>query len=514
MTRWRRALSAEDGFTLIEMVVAMTVAALMLTGGAAVLGSSLKAIVTARANSQSAELMSETIEQLRAIDYAAVAMSPTDLAGDADIGGTALAPTFDPDGAGPLVAEAIVATTGGAVSPHITTVTRNDQTYTLATYVTTPPPDAEVSEAAYKRVTVRATWTSGGLTHTRQSSTFITLTRRGLPLPNFQVTPTAGVDEPITVNAGAQLVLPYTVVNRGARDAFNLSLTGTPALGATFTFYEDDGGSTTFEPAIDDEAPDSDLNGVPDTGDMETDQTLPMLAVATVPSDAIAGSYSFTLTATSAGQSSATGATRTAQFDVTIGSDSSCAGCTWTPLYLLNEYPACSSAPCTTTAKTNMPMRPGAPTAAALPNFDTDVDAVAGRSVARALTTPAWDSTTSSTMANWRYTVGQSTVLNGELLVDIYVAPVGGLPVDVTVYVNKSTNGSGATSFVATGTASVVASGSFQMVRVHVPAVSTTIANNRFLEVKVVIESTSEDTGAHLAYDALAYPSVVWMPVA
>ena len=149
MTWWRRRLDAEGGFSLVEMVVSMTVAALMLTSAAYVLGSSTRTIVSARANSQAAELISEALEQLRATSYAAVAMDPNDLAGDSRIVGPVGSQTFDPDADGSKYgAEAVLAVTGGVVTPHISTVTRNDQAYTLARYVTTPPVDTEVGTAA------------------------------------------------------------------------------------------------------------------------------------------------------------------------------------------------------------------------------------------------------------------------------------------------------------------------------------------------------------------------------
>jgi prepilin-type N-terminal cleavage/methylation domain-containing protein len=521
MGRLSRALHAEDGFTLVEMVAAVTIASIILIGGAGVLGGSLKAIVAARANSQAAELMSEQLEKLRAYDYSAVAMSPTDLSGDANITGVSPSQMFDPDGTGPLVAEAIVAASGGVVTPHIVTITRNSQAYTVRTYVTTPPADCQPNCATYKRITVRATWSSGGLSHTRQSSTYITQTRRGLPLPNFQLLNTSSTS-PIAVNAGAQLVLPFSIVNRGARDTFNLSIAAQPTLGATFTFYKDTTGNRTYESGSDTAASDTDLNGAKDTGQLATDATVPMLAVVTVPSETAAGSYLLTLTATSSGQPTATGATRTTDFDVTVSNDSACSGCTYTAMYLLNQYPACSTAPCNTTAQANMPLQPGsAPTAATEPNFDTDVDSGPGRAVAKALLTPAFDSTTTSTMATWRYTVPQNTTLKGgaDVVIDLYAAATGsGITpgtgvVTLKAYLNQSTSTSGTLANIASGTATVTSTGDFVHVRIRVTVPSnTTISRNRFIGVKVVVDSAST-TGAWLAYDAYAYPSVAWIPV-
>src|SRR6185437_3762511 len=88
---------------------------------------------------------------------------------------------YDPDGTGPIVREKIVTAIGGVVKPHVNVVTRNNTRYTVARYVTDPGD----TTGKYRRVTVVADWVSGKKTHSRRSSTFVTLTRRGLPLPNF-----------------------------------------------------------------------------------------------------------------------------------------------------------------------------------------------------------------------------------------------------------------------------------------------------------------------------------------
>lgn len=509
----------ETGFSLVEVVVAVTMAALLLMAGAQVLGNSLKTIVYARSDSQSAELVSETIERLRNADYAAVAMVAADIVGDPDIGGTPTVPTFDPDGDGPLLAEPVVVSAGGIVAPHIVTSPRNAQAYELATYVTTPS-DSEVSTAAYKRVTVRATWTSGSLTHTRQTSTYITSTRRGLPLPNFQVVASAGTnDAPILAIPGEPLSLPFTVINRGARDAFNLSITSAPTAGMAFDLDIDDD----LDGAVDDldvAAGDSDSDGQPDTGLMEVDAVMGFVATGDVPPTAVPGDYVFTVTGRSIGQPDAGGATKSDTFNVTIGGEDSCDGCTFEVLYPRNVWPSCATEPCSSTTQVDMPLRSESPTAASLANFDTDVDVAAGRTVARSATTPAW-SATGSTVANWRYQVPTSTVLQGNVLVDLYVAVpgTGGSPgtnveTGVRVYVNRSTTGSGSTEPVgeALGWLPLSLTSGYRYLQVSVP-VDTTIAKNRFVEIKVVVDSPTSTTGIWLGYDAVTHPSVVRLPV-
>lgn len=517
----RRRGAGEGGFGLVEVVIAITLASVLLVAGVQVLGTSLKTVVYSRSDSQSAELVSATLEDLRNTDYAAVAMVATDLAGDSDIAGAVGAQTFDPDGSGPLPAEPVVLSAGGAVNPHIVDVARNAQTYRLATYVTTPV-DTAVTGAHYKRVTVRATWASGTRTHTRQTSTYITLTRRGLPLPNFQVIASTGaVDAPISVSAGAGLTLPFKVVNRGARDAFNLSVSSTPASGVTAELLVDtnaDGVENDGDVA----PPDSDANGAPDTGALQVDQSISMLAVADVPAATPAGTYTFMVTGRSIGQPDASGATRTATFNVVVGGDTSCVGCTFVPLYLRNVWPPCTIEPCDSTAQVAMPLRAEAPTAPSLGNFDTNVDAGQGRAIARALTTPASTTTSATAMANWRHQVAKDTTLQGSVLVDLYLAvasvgatPGADVPLGVTVYVNRSTSGSGTTELIgqASGALGLDAGAAFRHLQVSVPITSVTVAKNRFVEIKVVVDSTASTTGAWLAYDATGYPAVVRLPV-
>lgn len=525
MSAWQRhraATAPEDGFSLVEIIVAVTLAAVLLTGGAHVLGSSLKAAVFARNNTQAAELLSETIERLRSSNYASVAMIDTDVAGDAAVTGAAPAYTFDPDGSGPLTAEPVVTAATGAVSPHVTTVTRNAQRYTLRTYVTRPN-DLTVPGATYKRITVQAVWTVGGNVHERQASSVLTPTRRGLPLPNFHVVATAGdPTEPITVNAGAELVLPFNVVNRGARDAFNLGISSAPSTTASFTFHDDNGAAGAYEIPGDTAAVDSDNDGDGDTGVMEVDETAPMLARATVPASAVAGRYSFTVTGTSSGQPTAGGAVRSDTFTVDIVSDTTCVGCTYRPVYLRNQYPACTVEPCDTTRQEAMPLRTEAPTAPSLGNFDTEVDLGPGRLIRRAVTTPESTTTDGAYVATFRYAMAQSTTFTGDIIVDLPVAVAGAgttpgssLPVGVTVYVSRSTSGSGATTLVSQGSDHYGALGTtaFHPMRIRIP-VSTTVANNRFLELKIVVDSATSETDVWLGYDAVTENAVAYLPVA
>ena len=170
-----------------------------------------------------------------------------------------------------------------------------------------------------------------------------------------------------------------------------------------------------------------------------------------------------------------------------------------------------------------MPLRTDAPAATSLPNFDTDVDSLAGRTVAPAASTPSATSLTTGTTATFRYQVGASTHLDGNVLIDLYVAvpSAGSSPseaVRLKAYVNRSTNGSGATEPLGSATQQLAAlSTDFQAVRMVVPVPLVTVDNNRFLEVKIVLDVDGADPSTNavsLAYDAAGYSAVVWAPVA
>lgn len=233
----RATRGPEDGFTLVEVVVAMGIAGLTLLAllGATISGA--RASLDARINQQAADVLTKTLEDLRSLDYGAVAMADSDLTGD----DTIVAATGSgectadwcwevPNGVG---VEPIVSHPTGAVSPHVSTVTANanNVSFTLRRYVTAP------AEGNTVRATAIVEWSLGGSPHSRTSSTVIANTRRGLPLPKFAVSssgPTA-----ITINPGSHVQLPFIIKNLGARDAFDLRVYSGETAQAGWVFYPD-----------------------------------------------------------------------------------------------------------------------------------------------------------------------------------------------------------------------------------------------------------------------------------
>ena len=92
--RRRHVAARNDGFTLVEMMIALAVIAIMFTGTALVLGSTLGGAAETRLKQHAVEAATEILEGTRAIDYATVATQNipadiTQLATEGYIGGTA-----------------------------------------------------------------------------------------------------------------------------------------------------------------------------------------------------------------------------------------------------------------------------------------------------------------------------------------------------------------------------------------------------------------------------------------
>jgi type II secretory pathway pseudopilin PulG len=489
------ANAGDGGFTLVETVVAITILAGVFVSAGAVFSRMLIGTLYSRQNQQAADVISEEIEALRAQSYAAVAMDASDLTGDANIVLDHTIPTYDPDGAGPIVAEKIVTAVGGVVKPHINVVTRNNTRYTVSRYVTDPG-DAT---GKYRRVTVVADWVSGKKSHTRRSSTFVTLTRRGLPLPNFTFTgPVAW-----TQNQGTTLAILVTLTNRGATDSWSLSGQTTPTASPPWVFqwYKDDGNQA-YDPGAEVQLTDSNGDGRPETDLLGTDVPIQLWAVAQLPSSS--DLRTVVLTAQSNGQPSSPTGTAQLNIPVTVTGDATCSGCTYRRHYLHN-----SATPGDTVAGVNLPVDVTAPTATSLANYDTNVDGVAGRKV----TTGGTNATTSgSQMVNWRYQAPAKTTYNGNAVVTVWVMPASGTTstVQMTAYLNYDGGGSSYTN-AGSATASIPA-GTWSQVQFTIP-VNFSLTKNKKFELKLVTATGTGLTDALVAYDTTTYPAHVDMPV-
>ena len=132
------------------------------------------------------------------------------------------------------------------------------------------------------RVTGLVSWTDGGRTREQRASTFVTETRRGLPLPRYTWGPSGTA---VTVAREARVVLPGIAVNAGARDGYEVQAAVTsPARSWAWTWYRDADADGALDPAEESLVlGDTDADGIRDTGAVETDQEVRVLATALVP---------------------------------------------------------------------------------------------------------------------------------------------------------------------------------------------------------------------------------------
>jgi type II secretory pathway pseudopilin PulG len=510
----RRRLSTDEGFTLVETVVAMLVAALMFSALAATLVQTTRASLAARQNQQSVDLANDSVETVRNLSFASIAMDPTgaDLTGDTRITKVGSTYYFDPDGTG-TYKEPIYTVTGAGVVPHVKTQVHNGTSFSVKTYVTAPV-DALVNANGDRRVTVIVEWTTNGRTHTRLTSTIVADTRRGLPLPKY--TWTASVAK--TVSRGGRLDLPATLVNKGARDSWNLAVTTKSSGGATlpwtFAWYLDVNGDGVWE------STDTLLGqsgGVYNTGLLATDQVLKLVAVAYISASETLGTDTVSLAATSKAQPTAP--QQPALSDAVTVNAPACAvaGCQYKQLYLHNwadvaNVPTADSA--TPSGASVNQMNATAPTATTLFNYDTDRDTVSGRSLDTG-GSGFGDLSVAKSMY-WRYGVGANTTFAGTAYVSLYgvlrsLDPTGTGVVNVYLRAQNGVAGPWVNVGSASFTASPWGTSSLGAFIVPVTGLNFSVVKNALIEVEVQVGSGASGV-MDFGYDTTSFAASLSMP--
>jgi type II secretory pathway pseudopilin PulG len=482
---------SDGGFTLVEAVVSLLVATMIFTAIAGGLMVSVRAGVTARQNQQAADVLNQEIERVRALDFGALTMVATDLVGDPNVTVSGGQYYFNPGGGAEPVAVASV----GGINPHTRQTTLNHVTYTVRTYVTMPS-DAQ---ATYRRASVIVTWSTYGRSHTRSESTMIAYTRRGLPLPRFTFTANATV----LTNPGAKVALPFTLVNQGARDAWNLSASGLSG----WIWYTDPSCSHTWS-ASNTQFADSDGDGKQDTGLLDTNATSCGFAVHTMGASEF-GTFTVTLTAVSSAQPSAPSGTGSI-FDTVKSQPAYCSGCTLTTYYLHNAL-----LPGPTTTQTIMPINKTAPIQTSLPAYSTDVTAQPGRYIYQGGS--GVGESRSGYVAAWHYQVPSDTVLNGVASVTLFAMIDNGasLPGDVTVYIGSDQNNNlSGFNEAAEKTYHLDAwpAGGMTAFTVSVPINNFTISRGKYMVVRAEVTGGSS-YAMRLAYDTTTYNANSVLPV-
>ncbi len=112
-----RQTQQSDGFTLIEMVIALAISTIIFSAMAAAGIAGVRASVLARQNQQAVDVLNKIVENARGVNYATLAMVTSDLqVNDTAITGGATPKYTVPNGIGQ---ENVWAKTTGSISPHV-----------------------------------------------------------------------------------------------------------------------------------------------------------------------------------------------------------------------------------------------------------------------------------------------------------------------------------------------------------------------------------------------------------
>ncbi|MDO8107795.1 prepilin-type N-terminal cleavage/methylation domain-containing protein [Isoptericola sp. b441] len=514
----QRTARPDDGFGLIEMVVALLIAGVVFGALATTLVAGLRTSLYGRQNQQATDAMTAELERLRAVDFGSLTMDSTDLAGDPRILNCSGTPCLMVDG----TPETLVLGTGGAVTPHIKTVddgtaagvanqTVNGTTFTVSSYITAS--DQPVDQAV--RATVFVNWTTGSTPHERSISSMIAFTQRGLPLPRFKL------EMPVTsmaVNPGGTLTYEVTLLNQGAPDRWDITLSG---WSTGWSLVADTDGDGTLS-AGDTPLADTTMNGQPDTGRVDPSTTFRFFLTRTTTTGAALGTFDTTVTATSVGQPSATGASAsvTATSTITTGVIGPTPGPTPTPStsppttettcaapsvgsvtgvgngnYSVREYALHNDGVGPSTTQAQMYFNSTGPDEPYLPEYSTDVaPTTTGRVIQASGALPDAAGTLALTdphqYADWQMTAESNTRLDGTGVLRLWIAADGGTaPTQAEVVLYSASTASGSRSVLADTSISLPTGCSgFQEVYVTLPDVpQPQIARNGVFGVRIAV---------------------------
>ena len=498
----RRRFAEEGGFTIIEASIAMLVAALIFTALSAGLISGLRATRDARLYQQATSVGEEAVEAARDLQYPNLSMQTSDLPGDPRIEPGLM---FDPDGSGILLAEPLVAAASGAsIVPHITSETIGNTKFTISRYVTWVDDAVQGGPAqSYKRMVVIIEWPMGNQTNSYRTSTFIALARRGLPVPKFELAPAA---QTVEVEPGNAVVLPHTIRNLGIVDTYDLEMTTNPRNWIV-NFYKDGNANGTFEPVVDSLLLDTNSTGKPDTGSVQTDAIIHLLAVFVLSPTETPGPVGMTLKATSGANNAVS---RTSNDTVVVGF----AGITLN----LHNYPTPPIADTDWQANMAMDISPGS--AETLFIYSKNYySAKPGRFIDKTNAQP--EESSRQFMANWVYQIPKNnTTFNGTVQLKLWVAAKD-FNCDKLLHIraflrrkdDPITNGG---PELARGDAVIPAPGGsapcgFRQITLTMPVANVKVDKDKWLELKVTNRLTSGDP-ALIAYDTATYNSTLKLP--
>jgi type II secretory pathway pseudopilin PulG len=157
---WPSRKSAEDGFTLVEVVIALVLITTVLVVLAGTMYSAFGSIGFSRQRDTATQLANQAMEQIKALNFSDLVMSVGDITGDSLVACTAgAAPCLFNTRTIPTVSSGTLP--AAPLYPHTTTTTPavgtsspGPSTYTVSSYITFDPSNNTQARVA----TVRVTW--------------------------------------------------------------------------------------------------------------------------------------------------------------------------------------------------------------------------------------------------------------------------------------------------------------------------------------------------------------------
>lgn len=216
---WRDRCAADDGITLIEVLMAVFILSVALFSLASVAIPSLSTMRDARERELGTNAASGAIEDVRALDFRGITMAT-----GFDIG-TVPADVLDlvDYGSGCVASEPFVIDGAAADPVELVSERAGTEVYTFVTWADTA---CSATGRDLKRITTVARWIEAGEVRHVDQSTLVASAGRGLPVPDFRLTPSVRelAWTPQQLTDGREQCAEHTLRNLGAEDRYRIAV--------------------------------------------------------------------------------------------------------------------------------------------------------------------------------------------------------------------------------------------------------------------------------------------------
>lgn len=255
----------ESGMTLIEVMIAIFVLSVAILAMAVTASASLKQVRISRDRQFATAAAAAALEQARSYEFNELghvgdATTCGTFSGDSNVDTTTC--TFKHNTS--ATAEPLIHVTGGKINPYVTQPQAN---VTVRTYVTwyDDPEDPGTQDA--KRVTAVVRFGDQNRAAFVRQSTLVSEARRGLPVPDFSITPLSPPPD-----ASDWSCFTHTLTNHGGDDRYDFQLVGgSPSEGGYSFKYQNWYGRAWLGEASKVVAKDSSVRMYDQTGDLIPD---------------------------------------------------------------------------------------------------------------------------------------------------------------------------------------------------------------------------------------------------